>query len=76
MKKILLLTLSTGFVLVSRSQVVFNEVYARPNAGHNEFFELYNTSTSSSPISLDDYTIVTYFENPKEQGFYVMDLPN
>jgi len=76
MKKILLITLSTGFVLVSRSQVVFNEVYARPNPGHNEFFELYNTSTSSLPISMDCYTIVTYFEDSKDQGFYVMDLPN
>jgi len=76
MKKTLLLILSAGFVLVSKAQVVFNEVYARPNAGHNEFFELYNTDTSSSPISMDCYTIVTYFEDSKDQGFYVMDLPN
>lgn len=76
MKKILLLTLSTSFVLVSKTQVLFNEVYTDPAASHNEFFELYNTSTSSSPISLDDYTIVVYFETPKDRGFYVMDLPN
>jgi hypothetical protein len=76
MKKILLTTLSIGLVLVSRAQVVFNEVYTRPGAGKNEFFELYNTSTSSSPISMDCYTIVTYFETTKERGFYVMDLPN
>jgi hypothetical protein len=25
---------------------------------------------------MDVYTIVTYFETPKQQGFYVMDLPN
>ena len=77
MKKTLLLILSAGFVLVSKTQVLFNEVYTDPAASHNEFFELYNTSTSSSPISLDDYTIVCYFETPKgEKGFYVMDLPN
>ncbi len=76
MKKTLLLINFAVFVLVSRSQVLFNEVYTDPAASHNEFFELYNTSTSSSPISLDDYTIVTYFESGKSAGFYVMDLPN
>jgi hypothetical protein len=66
-----------SFVLVSKTQVLFNEVYTDPAASHNEFFELYNTSTSSTPLSLDDYTIVTYFETPGgAKGFYVMDLPN
>jgi hypothetical protein len=76
MKKNLLFITCVLFVLVSRAQVLFNEVYTDPAASHNEFFELYNTSTSSSPISLDDYTIVVYFETPKDRGFYVMDLPN
>jgi len=76
MKKNLLLITCVLFVLVTRAQVLFNEVYTDPAASHNEFFELYNTSTSSSPISLDDYTIVVYFETTKERGFYVMDLPN
>ena len=77
MKKILLLITIVGFVLVSRSQVLFNEVYTDPAASHNEFFELYNTSTSSTPLSLDDYTIVCYFETPGgAKGFNVMDLPN
>lgn len=76
MKKILLIIALISSVLVSPSQVLFNEVYSEPAAGNNEFFELYNTSTSSTPLSLDDYTIVTYFETPKQKGFYVMDLPN
>jgi hypothetical protein len=77
MKKTLLSIALIVFVLVSRSQVLFNEVYTDPAASHNEFFELYNTSTSSTPLSMDDYTIVTYFETPGGQkGFYVMDLPN
>jgi hypothetical protein len=76
MKKIVFLITFIFIVLVSRTQVLFNEVYTDPAAGHNEFFELYNSSTSSSPLSLDDYTIVTYFEIGKTQGFYVMDLPN
>ena len=63
-------------MLTSKSQVLFNEVYCEPAAGNNEFFELYNTGTSSVPESLDNYTIVTYFETPKQKGFYVMDLPN
>jgi hypothetical protein len=61
---------------MSKAQVLFNEVYTDPAAGNNEFFELYNSSTSSSPLPLDDYTIVTFFEKPGEKGFYVMDLPN
>jgi type IX secretion system substrate protein len=76
MKKILLITLITGSALTSKSQVLFNEVYCEPAAGNNEFFELYNAGTSSVPESLDNYTIVTYFETPKGKGFYVMDLPN
>src|SRR6266498_337142 len=76
MKKILFLITFIFIVLVSRTQVVFNEIYTDPASGHNEYFELYNTSTSASPLSLDDYTIVTFYEISGKQGFYVMDLPN
>jgi hypothetical protein len=76
MKKILLLISIMGSVIASKSQILFNEVYCEPAASSNEFFELYNAGTSSVPESLDNYTIVTYFETPKEKGFYVMDLPN
>ena len=75
MKKFLLFIALINSVL-SQSQVLFNEVYCEPAAGSNEFFELYNTGTSSTPESLDNYTIVTYFETPKQKGFFVMDLPN
>jgi hypothetical protein len=76
MKKILLSILLISSVLFARTQVVFNEVYPSPSVGNNEFFELYNTSPSSSPTSLDNYTIVTYFKISGQVGFYVMDLPN
>jgi len=76
MKKILLLIAFIVFVFVSGAQVVFNEVYPSPSNSNNEFFELYNTSTSSSPMSLDNFTIVTYFRIAGKTGFYVMDLPN
>jgi hypothetical protein len=76
MKKNLLFVIIIFFVLVSKSQVVLNEVYPEPANGKSEFFELYNTSVSGSPQSMDHYTIVTFFQTPSEEGFYVMDLPN
>jgi len=76
MKKSVLLITTVSLVLVSSGQVVLNEVYTDPGNGKNEFFELYNTSVLTSPMSLDNYTIVTYFEGPGKKGFYVMDLPN
>src|SRR5215210_4585443 len=57
-----------------RCQVVFNEFYGDPGNGKNEFFELFNTSPYAE--SLDDFTVVTYFEEGTKKGFYVMDLPD
>ena len=54
-------------MFTSKSQVLFNEVYCEPAAGNNEFFELYNAGTSSVPESLDNYTIVSYFETQKKK---------
>jgi hypothetical protein len=65
--------------ICSQAQVLFNEVYTDPGGNKHEFFELYNTNTSSSPESLDNYTLVTFFEftgGNGDIGFYVMDLPN
>jgi len=76
MKKILLLTIPCIFVLVSKSQLLLNEVYSDPGKIKSEFFELYNASASSTPISTDDLTMITYFETNTQRGFYVMDLPN
>jgi hypothetical protein len=59
----------------ARSQVVLNEIYTSPNAGKHEFFELYNSSTLSTPQSVDGFSIVTYFEEGSSKGFYVLDLP-
>lgn len=60
----------------AKGQVVLNEFYADPSAGNHEFFELYNTSYSGLPVSMDGYTIMSYFEEGKTKGFYVLDLPN
>lgn len=55
---------------------MLNEVYPDPGSGKSEFFELYNRSTSSLPLLLENYTLVSFFESPTEKGFCVMDLPN
>jgi hypothetical protein len=72
-------TLFTGIILLSgsKAQVVLNELYTDPGAGKHEFFELYNNSSSSLPMSLAGYSVITYFEGSgNEKGFYVLDLPD
>ena len=76
MKKIFtLIVLTAAAFSGAHSQVVLNEIYTSPNAGKNEFFELYNSSTQSTPQSVDGFSIVTYFEEGANKGFYVLDLP-
>jgi hypothetical protein len=76
MKTTFTLFLSFCLFFTAKSQVILNELYTDPGSGKHEFFELYNTSTSASGVSLNNYTIITYFEISGQQGFYVMDLPN
>ena len=73
MKKIFTLCVLTGIVLVTYSQAVLNEIYPQPGNGYHEFFELYNESNSTE--NLDNYTVVTYYEEGTTSGFYVLDLP-
>jgi hypothetical protein len=68
---IILLIACTGY-----GQAVLNEIYSFPSPTNHEFFELYNTSTSQDPVSVDGYTLVCYFDDGKDEGFYVLDLPN
>ncbi|HEX6170559.1 MAG TPA: T9SS type A sorting domain-containing protein [Chitinophagaceae bacterium] len=75
MKKIFTLCVLALFAASVNAQVVFNEVYTNPGASRHEFFEFYNTSINPTPESMDDYTVVTYFEEGGKFGFYVMDLP-
>src|SRR5688500_7453380 len=76
MKKIftLLMVIAIAFN-ETNSQVVLNELYSSPGAGNDEFFELYNTSTDNTPLSVDGFNVVTYFEEGSKKGFYVLDLP-
>jgi hypothetical protein len=77
MKKFFTLV-AAAFVLLSetKSQIVLNELYTDPGSGNNEFFELYNTNPSSSAFSVNNLTLITFFEISGTKGFYVMDLPN
>ena len=78
MKKIF--TLFTAICLyfsqTANTQVVLNELYTDPGAGKSEFFELYNSSSSATPVSLDNYTMLCFFDISGTLGWYVMDLPN
>src|SRR5687767_9855355 len=64
------------FACQVNAQVVLNEIYADPSSGNKEFFEFYNINTSNTPASVDNYTVVSYFEEGSKKGFYVLDLPN
>ena len=77
MKKFFTLCLFAFTAIFLKAQVVLNEVYPEPGNTFQEYFELYNTSTNPVPESLDNYTIVTYYEEPGgKSGFYILDLPN
>jgi hypothetical protein len=77
MSKILSLTLSAlVFSFACSAQVVLNEIYTSPGGSKHEFFELYNSGTESTPLSVDGFSIVTYFEQGTSKGFYVLDLPS
>src|SRR6185503_13331257 len=75
MKKNFTICVFVFLAIISRSQAVLNEIYPQPGNGYHEFFELYNEN--NSPESLDNYTLVAYYEEPVgKSGFYVLDLPN
>ncbi len=77
MKKVLTLCALAISAIFSNAQVVLNEVYTDPGAGKHEFFELYNTSTNATPENLNNFTIISYYEETGgKSGFYIMDLPN
>ncbi|MBD0374290.1 MAG: lamin tail domain-containing protein [Flavisolibacter sp.] len=76
MKQFYTLTVLLLFQSTVQAQVILNEIYPIPGNNRQEFFELYNMSGSNTPVSLDNYTLVTYFEEGNKKGFYVLDLPN
>jgi hypothetical protein len=55
-------------------QMVMNEVYTDPGDGKDEFVELYNIN--NQPENMNNYTLVTHFNDGVQKGFFVLDLPN
>jgi hypothetical protein len=76
MKKIFTIIICMAFAKAD-AQIILNEVYPIPGNGRHEFFELYNNAPGSGSLSMDSYSIVTYFEEQgNKKGFYVLDLPD
>ncbi|HEV7333907.1 MAG TPA: T9SS type A sorting domain-containing protein [Flavisolibacter sp.] len=76
MKKLYAVLFTLSISLALPAQVVLNEIYADPSPSNSEFFELYNTSFNGNPTSMDNYTVISYFEDGNKKGFNVIDLPN
>jgi len=74
MKRIFTLLMTVFAFVSSNAQAILNELYCFPGGSKNEFFEFYNNSNSIT--SMDNYTLVTYYESGSSKGFFVMDLPN
>ncbi|HYC41024.1 MAG TPA: T9SS type A sorting domain-containing protein [Chitinophagaceae bacterium] len=76
MKRIVPFIAALLISLVSDAQMVLNEVYTDPGSNRHEFFELYNSNASATPETLDGYTLVAYYEEGGQKGFYVLDFPS
>ena len=77
MKKLFTLCVLFFASVFAKSQVLLNEFYPEPGSTFQEYFELYNTSTSPIPENLDNYTMVVYYEEPgNKSGFFVFDMPS
>jgi hypothetical protein len=74
MKTVFTLLIILAAIGRSSAQAILNEVYCFPGGSRNEFFEFYNNSVSSA--SMDNYTVISYYESGSEKGFFVLDLPN
>lgn len=78
MKRSLLVVLALFCFTLSNAQVIFNEFYVQPQTGNQEYFELYNTSTTET-VSLDCYSMVVLYSGKEGgtlyKGFYVLDFP-
>jgi hypothetical protein len=74
MKKFLLSCALFLCAYAGQAQIYLNEFYVRPNATDNEYFELYNAGLT--PANVGCYSLVTFFNDGTNLGFYVVDIPN
>jgi hypothetical protein len=75
MKKLLLILLFTVSLLSTKAQLALNELYVRPGNGQSEFFEIYNNAKTNININLDCISVLTYWKQGANRGWYVLDLP-
>jgi hypothetical protein len=71
MKKVLLLALMATLAGIARSQLVLNRAYTPQNG--SDYFELGNPN--NNPVSLGCYSLLAFFDNGQEKGFYVIRFP-
>src|SRR5687767_2701864 len=76
MKKFLLSFLGAAAFFCSEAQLYLNELYVRPNPnkGNHEYFEVFNAGVT--PEAYGTYTLVTYFNDGKDRGLYVVNFPD
>jgi hypothetical protein len=72
MKKLVLLLSITFASRFLYAQLILTKAYTPQNG--TAYFELTNNNTT--PVSLSCYSIVSYFNNPAEKGFSVINLPD
>jgi hypothetical protein len=71
MKKPSTILLAIMITLSADAQAVLHEIYAYPSVGNHEFFELYTTSASQVPVSVDGYKLISYYESNCPKEFYI-----
>ena len=71
MKKILFAALISFTSFFTQAQIVLTRAYTPQNGAW--YFELANNSTTS--VNLGCYTLINYYNNYADRGFYVMSLP-
>lgn len=72
MKNITYTILFCSFSFALKAQLVLNKAFTPPNG--NYYFEIANNSTT--PASVGCYSLISYYQNASDRGFYVITLPN
>src|SRR5438270_6701187 len=72
MKRVVCLFGLLWFGLAAKSQMYMNGLTIN---GNGQYLELYNAGLTTTGVSLNCYTVVTYFKEKASEGFYVLSLP-
>jgi uncharacterized protein (DUF2141 family) len=74
MKKFVLSVALWACMSIAHAQIFLNELYVRQQNNEDQYFELYNANMT--PANVGCYSVVTYFNNGVDRGFYVVDIPD